>query len=104
MFISSIVFIFSNILKQPNGELLVAVNHNHLRRVESETVDPIDSSYPPTLMGSTPWGPELHVLPGVNAGYKSQELLQHPGCEHASIGMPGQRTACAATHGIKEGQ
>ena len=32
----------SNVLKQPNGELLVAVNHNKLRTMASETVDPID--------------------------------------------------------------
>ena len=31
-----------NVLKQPNGELLVAVNHNQLRTMASETVDPID--------------------------------------------------------------
>ena len=37
----------SNVLKQPNGELLVAVNHNQLRTMESETVDPIDWSHPP---------------------------------------------------------
>ena len=37
----------SNVLKQPNGELLVAVNHNQLRTMASETVDPIDWSHPP---------------------------------------------------------
>ena len=37
----------SNVLKQPNGELLVAVNHNQLRTMLSETVDPIDWSHPP---------------------------------------------------------
>ena len=37
----------SNLLKQPNGELLVAVNHNQLRTMVSETVDPIDWSHPP---------------------------------------------------------
>ena len=31
----------SNVLKQPNGELLVAVNHNQLPTMASETVDPI---------------------------------------------------------------
>ena len=36
----------SNVLKQPNGELLVAVNHNQLRTMASETADPIDWSYP----------------------------------------------------------
>ena len=37
----------SNVLKQPTGELLVAVNHNQLRTMASETVDPIDWSQPP---------------------------------------------------------
>ena len=37
----------SNVLKQPNGELLVAVNHNQLRTMASKTVDPIDWLYPP---------------------------------------------------------
>ena len=37
----------SNVLQQPNGELLVAVNHNQLRTLASETVDPIDWSHPP---------------------------------------------------------
>ena len=44
----------SNQLKQPIGELLVAVDHNQLPTMASETVDPIDWSHPPTLMGSTP--------------------------------------------------
>ena len=34
------------------------------------------------------------------AGYKSQDLLQPPRREHASLAMPGQRTACAAIQGI----
>ena len=37
----------SNVLKPPNVELLVAVNHNQLRTMASETVDPIDWSHPP---------------------------------------------------------
>ena len=36
-----------DVLKQPNGELLVAVYHNQLRTMASETVDPIDWSHPP---------------------------------------------------------
>ena len=38
--------ICSNVLKQPNGELLAAVNNNQLRTMASETVDPIDWSQP----------------------------------------------------------
>ena len=37
----------SIMLKQPNTELLVAVDHNQLRTMASETVDPIDWSHPP---------------------------------------------------------
>ena len=37
----------SNVLKQPTGKLLVVVNHNQLRTLASETVDPIDWSHPP---------------------------------------------------------
>ena len=36
----------SNLLKYPNGEHLVAVNHNQLRTMASQTVDPIDWSHP----------------------------------------------------------
>ena len=44
----------------------------------------------------------LHVLHGVNAAYKSQDLVHQPGPEHASTGMPDQRTTCAATQGIMD--
>ena len=58
----------SNVLKQPNGELLVAVDHNHIRTMALETVDPIDwLHHPPSW--AVPL--ELHALHGVNAGYKS---------------------------------
>ena len=56
--------------------------------------DPIDYPSLPTLY-SLP--SELHVLHGVNAFYKSQDLLQQPEREHESLSMPGQRTAGAAT-------
>ena len=46
----------SNVLKQPNGELQVAVNHNQLRTMASETVDPIDWSHPHPH-GQYPWAP-----------------------------------------------
>ena len=42
---------WSNVLKQPNGELLVAINHNQLRTMASETLDPIDWSHPPPSWG-----------------------------------------------------
>ena len=51
----------SNLLMQPNGELIVAVDHSQLRTMASNMVDPIDWSQPPTLMGSTPWAPSCIV-------------------------------------------
>ena len=47
---------FSNALKQPTGELLVAVNHNQLRTMAPETVDPIDWSHPPPSWAVPPEG------------------------------------------------
>ena len=52
---------------------------------------------PPTLRAVPP---EFHLLHGVNAAYKSQDLLHQPGLERASMGMPDQHTTCAATQGI----
>ena len=67
----------------------------------SETVHPIDWSHPPPSWAVPP---EFNVLHSVNASYKSQDLLEQPGIEHAdgrwqshSTGIPDQRTACAAT-------
>ena len=37
----------SNFTEVAHGELLVAVNHNQLRTMTSEMVDPIDWSHPP---------------------------------------------------------
>ena len=44
----------SKILKQPNGELLVAVGHNHIHTMASETVYPIDWSHSPPLWAVPP--------------------------------------------------
>ena len=44
----------SSLLKLPNGELLVAVDHNQLRTMASETVDPIDWSHRPPYTGQYP--------------------------------------------------
>ena len=90
----------SNVTEVVHGELPVAVDLNQIRTMASKTGDPIDWVLLPSLHRAVP--SELHVLHSVNAGYKSQDLLQQLGREHASLGMPGQRTACAATQGIKE--
>ena len=63
----------------PMGEILVSFDHNQLRTMASETVDPIDWSQP-TPSWAVPL--ELNVLHGMNAAYKSQDLLQQPGLKH----------------------
>ena len=61
------------LLKKPNGELPVAVDPSQLRTMASETVV---LRFLPTQHNAIT--PELHVLHGVNAVYKSQDLLQQP--------------------------
>ena len=90
------------LLKQLNGELLVAVDHSQLWTMASQTVDQIDWPLSPTLHRAVPH--ELHVVHGAYAGYKSPDLLQPVRIEHATFGMPGQRTAYAATLGTKKMQ
>ena len=65
----------------------------------SETVDPIEWSHP-TPSWVLPH--ELQVLQCVNAGYKSLDLLQQPGLEHASTGMPGESNTGADTQDMKK--
>ena len=48
-------------------------------------------------MGSTPWATRIARCK-INMAYKSQDMLQQPGLEHASTGMQDQRTACVATN------
>ena len=79
------------------GVLLVAVDHNQLRTMASQTVDLIDWLYPRPLRAVPP---DLHVLHCVNVAYKSQDLLEQPALEHASTGMPGQ---CTGHSGYMEG-
>ena len=68
----------------------------------SETVDPIDWTLPPppTLHVAVP--SELHLLHGVNAGDKSQDLLQQPGREHVSLAIPAKCTPRMSTVWIAE--
>ena len=46
--VGSIINYLNNLLKSPNGELLVAVDHNELWTMASETVDPLDWPHPHT--------------------------------------------------------
>ena len=86
----------SNVLKQPNGELLVAVNHNQLRTMPTETVDPIDWSHPPSSWAVPP---ERHVhsinrcnLSGTRTCNRSMRGPQ----------QRGNHLANAATQGFKQ--
>ena len=78
----------SNVLKKPNEELLVAVNHNQLRTMASETVDPIDWSHPPPSWAVLP---ERHVY-GINECNLS-------GTRTCNRSMRGNHPAYAATQG-----
>ena len=78
-----------NVLKRPNGELLVAGNHNQLRTMASETVDPIDWSHPPLSLAVPP---ERHVH-----GINQCNLSWTRTCNRS---MQGNHLAYAATQGI----
>ena len=80
---------FSNVLKQPNGVLLVAVNNNQLRTMAPETVDPIDWSHPPP---SWTVPPERHVH-----SIKQSNLSGARTCNRS---MQSNHLAYAATQGI----
>ena len=84
----------SNLLKYPNGELLVAVDHNQLWTMASEKVDSIDWSHPPPS-----WAvPPDHLVHSINrcssatAGIRSWNV--------ATFSMRGNHLAYAATQGI----
>ena len=74
----------SNLRKKPNGDLLVAIDHNQLRTMASETLDPIEWSQPPTLHRAVP--PEIHVLHGVNIGAVNRRCYRICMCRsHQSV-------------------
>ena len=66
----------------------------------SETVDPFDWSHPPLDTGQHPLSSTYCTLQ-CGLGCKSQDLLHWVSRDHAIFGMPDQRTASAATQGIK---
>ena len=80
----------SNLLKQPNGELLVSVDHGQLRTMASEMVDPIDWSHPPS-----PWTvPSERLVHSIN----QCNLSGNRTCNRS---MRGNHLANAATQGIR---
>ena len=87
--VGSIITTCSNVLKQPNGELLVAVNHNQLRTMASETADPIDWSHP-----QPSWAvPSESLVHSIN----QCNLSGNRTCYRS---MRGNHLAYAATQGI----
>ena len=79
----------SNVLKQPNGKLLIAVNHNQLRIMASETVEPIDRSHHPPS-----WPvPSERLVHSINQ-------CNFSGNRTCNRSMRGNHLAYAATQGI----
>ena len=66
----------------------------------SETVDPIDWSHPPPYTGQYPLSSTYCTLQW-GLGCKRQDVLHSVSRDRATFGMPDQRTACAATQGIR---
>ena len=79
----------SNVLKQSNRELLVAINHNQLRTMASEMVDQIDFLHPPPL-SAVPHERLVHSINQCN-------LSRNRTCHRS---MLGNHLAYAATRGI----
>ena len=79
----------SNVLMQPTVELLVAVNHNQLRTMASEMLDPIDWSNPPPSW-AVPIDRLVHSINQCN-------LSGNWTCNRS---MRGNHLAYAATQGI----
>ena len=83
----------SNVVKQKNGELLVAVNHNQHRtgqkKMASETVDPIDWSHPPPSWAVPPVR-HVHSINQCNLS----------GTRTCNRSMRGNHLAYAATQGL----
>ena len=90
--VSSIINTCSNVLKQPNGELLVAVKHNQLRKVASDTVDPIGWLHLPPSWAVPP---ERHVH-----NINQWNLIGTRTCNRS---MRGNHLAYAATQGMSGG-
>ena len=84
----------SNPLKQPNGDLLIAIDHNQLRTMASETVDPIDWSHPPPS-----WAVPLERLEHSINRCSSATALNRS-CNLATFSLRGNHIAYAAIQDI----
>ena len=78
----------SNVLKQPNVELLVAVNHSQLRIRASETLDPIDWSHPPPVWAVLS---ENHVHSINSATSACEATTAYSGGNHRLFGHSGYK-------------
>ena len=96
--VGSIINQLQQLQKQPNGELQVAVNHNQLRTMASETVDPINWSNPPPYTGQYPLSSTYCTL---QCGLQITRLAALSQPRTCDFRMPDQRTAGAATQGIQ---
>ena len=74
-----------------NGKLLVTVDHNQLRTISSETVNPIDCSHPPPLRAVAP---ELLVHSINRCSSAIDGILS---CNRGTFSMRGNHLAYAAT-------
>ena len=88
----------SNLLKQLNGKLLVAVDHNQLRTMASETEDPIDWSLPPPSWAAPP---EL-LVHSINRCGSATALIRS--CNLATLSMRGNPLSCAAKNVLSKPQ
>ena len=81
------------IIEQPNGELIVAVYHNQLRTMASETVGPIDWWHPPPSCAVSPERlvHSINQCSSATAGIRS--------CNLATFSMRGNHLAYAAIQG-----
>ena len=80
----------SNILKYPNEELLVAVDHNQQQTLASETVDPIDWSYQRKMVALLPsWAvsPKRLVHSINRCRFKWESTSQPSACEATTLPM-----------------
>ena len=84
----------SNLLKQSNEELLVAVDHNHLRTMGSETVDPFDWSYPLPSWAVTP----ERLVHSIHQCSLSRESTLHPQHTREPTTLPMRPLRVCVTH------
>ena len=84
--VKSISTTSSNLLKQPNVELLVAVDHNQLRTMASETVDLIVWSHPHPL-GKYPMRIIVQSINQCSLSHSRASILQPAAWEATTLSI-----------------